>query len=103
MTTTINLNFLNFFRLKFNDNHTRINAELSEQNQNYSPGRERIIDVTPYSRAAYSEEKDNTQIETTSHSARLAIPHNVIARTYDRRGHSVEYTYQKGLHIDSYV
>jgi len=107
MTTTINLNFLNFFGLKDNSNSAyndvRLNDRHPERQEDQSLSRGRIIDVTPHSRAAYTEEKDSTQLETNSYSARLAIPRNVVAKTYDRRGKSVEYIYQKGLHVDSYV
>jgi len=107
MTTTINLNFLNFFGLKFNThsayNDVRVDDRHPEREQDQSTSRERIIDVTEYSRGAYSEEKDSTQIETNSYAKRLAISRDVIARTYDRKGKSVQFVYQKGLHIDSYV
>lgn len=107
MTTVINLNFLNFFRLNQDNQNTfndiSVNNQLADRRQEDPPERERIIDVTPYNRLAVNDEKDLRPVVTSNQQTKLVIPHDLIARTYDRRGNSVDYAFHKGLNIDSYV
>lgn len=105
MTTVINFNILNFFRRgldQYGFKDARPDSQLSQERQNSSAGRDRVIDVTPSSRVLY----DESETATYSRNARQAwplVPKNSISETYDRMGNSVQFVYQKGLHVDAYV
>jgi hypothetical protein len=110
MTTVINLNILNFFRLKQNNytvNDVRIHNNFSEKKQGESKRNDRVIDVTPYSRAL-DIRKDlmahNVQgPEGKASQARLISGPAAIDKTYDHRGNAVQIYDSKGTYVDSYV
>lgn len=118
MTTVINLNILNFFRLKLNKytvndvrfnthNEIRLNPRGSDRSKNHSPEKEHVIDVTPYSKVVADTETGNENdreltIQNISEAEPVIQP-AVINRTYDRRGNTVQYFQSKGTHVDSYV
>ncbi len=106
MTTVINFNLLNFFG-PGSDNHAthdaRINTRSSGQQQNRSSQEGRIIDVTPRERGANVREKRPLPVVIHSNQIPSIVPRAMAAMTYDRRGNSVQYAFQKGQHIDSYV
>ncbi|GBD97160.1 MAG TPA: hypothetical protein ENG83_15725 [Nitrospirae bacterium] len=118
MTTVINLNILNFFRLKLNKytvndvrfnthNDIRLNPRHSDGNKNHSPEEEHVVDVTPYSKVvADTGTGNNNRGELTIPNLSQAEPviqPAVIDRTYDRRGNTVQYFQANGVHVDSYV
>lgn len=105
MTTVINLNILNFFRLKFNkllpdDAHAHMNH--SDGRQRDTRGRGQVIDITQYSTSA-EEDKEYLPAVRNARQADVLVPAHLINRTYDRSGRSVQHISQKGLNIDSYV
>lgn len=110
MTTVINLNLLNFFRLKLNSytvNETRINAQFTDGGHRHQPEKDNFIDVTAQSRVAADSKGDNVSdsrlpARRPVQSLPVASPANVD-KTYDRRGHMIQYFMQKGMHVDSYV
>lgn len=111
MKTVINLNILNFFKLKL-DNHTvndfQFNTHIAEREKRHAAEPEDVIDITPYSRvvnnkevALISSEKmpvvEYRQPEIVMDKAELKNT------TYDRRGYTVNSFQSKGIHVDSYV
>jgi hypothetical protein len=110
MTTVINFNILNFFRLTQN-NHTvndvRINNNISSSKKDESAGSDRTIDVTPYNRmTAGSGElivRDNPVPDRKVPHAQLIMVPAAADNTYDRRGNAIRIYQSKGTHIDSYV
>lgn len=104
MTTVINLNFLNFFGPGA-DNHaahdTRLNTRSSGQQHNSSSQEGRIIDVTP--RSTNQRESRPVPVAANSDQIKRITPQAMAAMTYDRRGNSVQYAFQKGQYIDSYA
>ncbi|MEW6602182.1 MAG: hypothetical protein AB1499_14505 [Nitrospirota bacterium] len=109
MTTVINFNVLNFFRLKLN-NHTvndvRISNNLSRRGKDESLVNERVIDVTPYSKVYNGGGtlmlKDVQPPDKKVDHPRL-IMGAAVENTYDRQGNSIQIYDSKGIHIDSYV
>jgi hypothetical protein len=106
MTTVINLNILNFLRLKL-DEHTvndyRLTSDLPGSNKEHSPDKEHIIDITPQNRVLKNEETDLLPVVSRFRPARLPMPQVIENKTYDRKGNSVQYVHEKGINIDSYV
>ena len=110
MTTVINLNLLNFFRLKLNSftvNETRINAQFTDGGRKHQPEKDNIIDVTAQSRVVADSAGGNRPdlrlpARRSVQSLPVASPANVD-KTYDRRGNMIQYFMQKGMHVDSYV
>ncbi len=110
MTTVINLNILNVIKLKLNRftvNDIRFNAQVSDERHNSPAERDDVIDITPYSRVVTGNEldikKDTKYPVSRPHQSRSVMRAEVIDRTYDRRGNSVEYSQPKGMHVDSYA
>ncbi|MBI4682443.1 MAG: hypothetical protein HY757_04995 [Nitrospirae bacterium] len=110
MTTVINLNILNFFRLKLNKftvNNVQLNAQLPYRRQDTQAEREDVIDVTPYSNVV----ADNEGINRTGinypvspyRHAEVVKGSDVIDKTYDRMGNKIQCCHPKGTHIDSYA
>ena len=110
MTTVINFNFLNFFKLKLDNRSININNDVRSYNQyfenrslRYLPETEEVIDVTPYSLEL--DEKDNSSefklldAQRTSQSPR-ALGNQAI---YSRKGNTIQYTQEKGLLVNSYA
>jgi hypothetical protein len=106
MTTVINLNILNFLKLK-HDEHTvndyRLNSEFPESNKEHATDRERTIDITPQNRILKNKEVDLLPAVSRFRQARLPVPQIMEHKTYDRKGNSVQYIHEKGINIDSYV
>lgn len=111
MTTVINFNVLNFFRLKL-DNHTvnnnvRIDNNLSYRGKDEFQGNERVIDVTPYSKVSDSNRdlilRDFPLTDKPMPHSRLLMVPAAIASTYDRRGRAINIYVSKGTYIDSYA
>jgi hypothetical protein len=104
MATVINLNILNFFKLKLNK-FTVNNIHLtSYQRERKPPQKDIIIDVTPYSSIVDDSEKEIVLPATTSSREVKSITRpSIVNKTYDRKGNTVHYFYSKGMHIDSYV
>ncbi|MBI5663647.1 MAG: hypothetical protein HZC49_00960 [Nitrospirae bacterium] len=110
MTTVINFNILNFFRLKQNNytvNDVRINNNFSGRNKNESQDNDRIIDVTPLNRkfAAGGDLIPRTVPvpEKNAPYPLLAMGQTAVINTYDRSGNVIRMNHSKGTHIDSYV
>ena len=110
MTTVINLNLLNFFRLKLNSftvNDTRINAQFPDGGRRHQPEKNNVIDVTAQSRVMEDSIGDNGSdlrlpARRPVQSIAVASPAKVD-KTYDRRGKMIQSFMQKGMHVDSYV
>jgi hypothetical protein len=110
MAAVINLNFLNFFKLK-EDNSTvsnvRFNTFSFEKEQRENPAKDRIIDITPFSRViADASDNDAEDSNPALIDYRKAGHHkysSTFSRPYDRNGKAVEDDYPKGLHLDLYV
>lgn len=110
MTTVINLNILNFFRLKFNrytTNDVRFNTRISEKKQDQPGEKDHIIDVTPYSRVMSEAEtayENNAQLPAGEvHHPQLVHSPLRTDKTYDREGRSIQSFLPKGTQIDSYA
>jgi len=52
---------------------------------------------------AHNIKKDTKYPVSRPHQSRSVMRAEVIDRTYDRRGNSVEYSQPKGMHVDSYA
>jgi len=111
MTTVINFNFLNFFRLKFNNitlnNDARsYNQFIDDRRQNYSSekdGVSDVIDITPYN-PALIDNRDNTGFLSRDMEKRPYFTNPAkIENTYNRKGKAVQRVDAKGLLIDSYA
>ncbi len=132
MTTVINLNILNFFRLKLNkftQNNVQLHAEVSVGNQKQAAEREDVIDITPYSREVHESKalihtgagmpvnpyRTPDMVKRLGVSDKMlppdgqyrqsrdAVKSSVINGTYDRSGKTVECCQPKGKHIDAYA
>lgn len=110
MSTVINLNILNFFRLKLN-NHTvndvRINNNFSDRKKDEPRESDMVIDVTPYNRAIESRGdlvvRDIDVPDAKTSQTQMVLAANAVESTYDRRGNAIQIYESKGTHIDSYV
>jgi hypothetical protein len=106
MTTVINLNILNFLKLKL-DEHTvndyRLNPEFPERDKEHTPDKEHIIDITPHNRVSKNREVDLLPAVSRFRKAMPLPPQIMENKTYDRKGNSVQYIHEKGINIDSYV
>ena len=105
MTTVINLNILNFVKLKLNNytvNDTRThNQYFDNRKQHYSSGHEGpggIIDITPRTQLMAI----GNQMTGAQDRAALVIPAE-IDKTYDRKGNAVQYLSEKGARVNAYA
>ncbi len=109
MTTVINFNFLNFFKLKLDNHNININDIRSHnqyfdnRRQDYPPEQEEIIDITPYSRVI---DGNDTSLKLqlintlkTKNPVSTSETHNI----YNRKGKAIQYFHEKGLHVNSYA
>jgi hypothetical protein len=110
MTTVINLNIVNFFRLKLNKftvDDISSNTRVPDKRYNYSPGEKHVIDVTPYSRVIddyeVAEGKDTKFPVSSLRKTNFVMSPPEINKTYDRRGKTIQYFQPKGVYVDSYV
>ena len=114
MTTVINFNFLNFFKLKYDEHNTSLNLSLKndvrsynryfdERGQDYSPEQEEVIDVTPYSHVISEQEKRPglKMINGTVITNPLSVYKAFI--TYNPKGVTKKYFQEKGLLVNSYA
>jgi hypothetical protein len=110
MTSVINLNILNFFRLHEDSstvNNVRFNTVSLEKHQDNDPAKERVIDVTPFSRVI-SDDTDRESETPSRHlvyykqgsPARHAPEMNT---TYNRQGRAHRNSFRKGVHVDLYA
>jgi hypothetical protein len=110
MTSVINLNILNFFKLQEDNstvNNVRFNTVSLEKHQDNGTAGERVIDVTPFS----SVVSDDTDREFECPSRHL-IDHKqssparhapALNTTYNRNGRVRHLNSVKGIHVDLYV
>lgn len=110
MTTVINFNFLNFFKLRLDNRSVNINNDVRSYNQyfdnrslNYSPEQEEVIDVTPYNFEL--AEKDNIPEFKLLDVQRTAQRPGALRNQaiYSRKGNTIQYLQEKGLLVNSYV
>ena len=110
MTTVINFNFLNFFKLKLDNRSVNINNVFRSYNQyvdnrslNDSPEQEEVIDVTPYTLEL--AEKDNGSEFKLLDAQRAAEHPGAVGNPaiYSRKGNTIQYFQEKGLLVNSYV
>ena len=110
MTAVINLNILNFFRMKEDHstvNNVRFNALSLERRQDDRPARERVIDVTPFSRVVEDDaghESEGPSQHLIDYKQRALSRHApMLNTTYTRQGSTRQYHYPKGMHVDLYA
>lgn len=108
MTTVINFNILNFFRLNnYTVNDVRINNNFADRKKDESQGNDRIIDVTPSNRTFEGAGdlilRDIPVPARKAPRPQLVMGRAAIDNTYDRRGNAIQIYPSKGMHIDSYV
>ena len=110
MTALINLNILNFFKLNEDNstvNNVRFNTVSPEKHQDDRLSRERVIDVTPFSRVITDDSENEFEspaqhlIEYKQRSLSRNAP--VLSTTYNRQGRAGHYNYPKGMHVDLYA
>lgn len=110
MTAVFNLNILNFFKLKEDNssvNNVRYNTVSLEKHHDDGPARERVIDVTPFSRVVTDDSGQEPEgpsqslIEYKHRSLSRRAP--VLSTTYNRQGRTRHYSYPKGMHVDLYA
>ena len=110
MTTVINFNLLNFFKLKLDNRSVNINNDARSYNQyfdnrrlNYSPEQEEVIDVTPYS-LELAEKENGSEFKMLDAHKTADLPGafgtNAI---YNRKGKTIQNFQEKGLLVNSYV
>jgi hypothetical protein len=110
MTTVINFNLLNFFKLKLDNRSVNINNDVRSYNQyfdnrslNYSPDQEEVIDMTPYS-LELAEKDNGSEFKMLDTHRMAALPGafgtNAI---YNRKGNTIQYFQEKGLLVNSYA
>jgi hypothetical protein len=111
MTTVINLNFLNFFRLKLDNHNLNLNVNdnrsynqyIGNRRQNDLPEQEDFIDVTPYSRVLdENDERSALQIIDARKTKEL-VSNSGTHKIYNRKGNTVQHFQEKGLHVNSYA
>ncbi len=110
MTTVINFNLLNFFKLQLDNRSVNINNDARSYNQyfdnrslNYVPEQEEVIDVTPYSlQLAEKENGSEFKMLDARKTADVqgAFGTNAI---YNRKGKTTQNFHEKGLLVNSYV
>jgi len=110
MTTVINFNFLNFFKLKLDNRSVNINNDVCSYNQyfdnrsqNYLQEQEAVIDVTPYSLEL--AEKDNSSEFKLLDAQKTAQRPGALGNhaIYSRKGNTIQYFQEKGLLVNSYI
>ncbi|MBI5056176.1 MAG: hypothetical protein HZB61_06140 [Nitrospirae bacterium] len=110
MTTVINLNFLNFFKLKL-DNYTindirTHNQYFDNRRQNYPTEQEAtvdIIDITSYNHLmAVGGKGPSLQSLDIRKHVNFITPFEAN-KTYDREGRSVQYSQDKGMRVNSFA
>lgn len=110
MTTVINFNFLNFFKLKLDKRSINISNDVRSYNQyfdnrslNYSPEQEEIIDVTPYS-LELAEKDNGPEFKMLDAHRAAALPDAFGTKAiYNRKGKTIQYFQEKGLLVNSYI
>jgi len=110
MTTVINFNLLNFFKLQLDNRSVNINNDARSYNQyfdnrrlNYVPEQEEVIDVTPYSLQLADKDNGSEFKMLDSHkTADLPGAFGTIA-IYNRKGKTIQNFHEKGLLVNSYV
>jgi hypothetical protein len=111
MTTVINFNFLNFFKLKLDNYNINLNANdnrsynqyLDNRRQNYLPEQEEVIDITPYSRVVDKNDESSELQLIDTHKGKDLFINFGAPNTYNREGKNIQYFQEKGLHINSFA
>ncbi|MBI5408940.1 MAG: hypothetical protein HZA14_06210 [Nitrospirae bacterium] len=108
MTTVINLNFLNFFKLKL-DSYTindvrSYNRYFDNGSRNDPRQWDEVIDVTPHSPATVDNDEGRGSLAgyPKKEITRLIAPPETN-KTYDRKGRTIPYCLEKGAHVNSYA
>lgn len=106
MTTVINLNLVNFFRLDIDNTplpEIRQHNQLYNRKQNRPHEDDKIIDITPQEQRLV-DDSEETMLDLRK-PQKIASPLNPahINKTYDQSGMAVQYLYEKGALIDTYV
>jgi hypothetical protein len=110
MTTVINLNILNFFKLQHNSstvNDNRTITLVSDNRTGHYPEREDVIDITPSTSMVIGNEtamkRDITFPLSKYSPADEVMGHERANTMYDRRGNRVSGYHPKGVYVDSYA
>ena len=108
MTTVINFNLLNFVKLNFsnytvNNDVRAYSQNFENRNYNYPDEKNEVIDVTPYKPAVIDTAINNNFRQRDTQRTNRYITTSMISTTYDRRGDPIFYSFEKGLHVNSYA
>ncbi len=110
MTTIINFNFINFFKLKLDDHNINLNTNdnrlynqyLDNRRQNYSPEQEEVIDITPYSRVI-DKNYESSDFQLIDNKEKDLFSNFGAPNIYNREGKTIQHFQEKGLHINSFA
>jgi len=113
MTTVINLNILNFFKLKLNKfavhNSVHVHSQDRDRRNNRPSEGEDVIDITPQNRVISKGEPiiksfQKIPVPLSAYSQPMPIADTAaINKTYDRKGKTVNGGHLKGMYVDSFV
>lgn len=111
MTTVINLNFLNFFKLKLDNHNLNLNVNdnssynqyIDNRKQNYLPEQEDVIDVTPYSRVVDENDEGSALQILDVRKTKELVGNSGTHKIYNLKGNTIQHFQEKGLHVNSYA
>ncbi len=102
MTTVINLNVFNYYKLdpdRFRAADLDLNPLASDRNKDYSAVKEEVIDVTDSYRVVADEEV----VRSENSGFPTHLKESLAGKTYNRKGHKVPLFQAKGIYVDSFV
>ena len=111
MTTVINFNFLNFFKLKLDHHNLNLNVNanhsynqyLDNRRQDYFPEKEDVIDVTPYSRVVDENDESSALQIIDARKTKELVRNSGIHKMYNRKGNAIQHFQEKGKHINAFA
>jgi hypothetical protein len=111
MTTVINFNFLNFFKLKLDNHNLNLNVNdnrsynqyLDNRRQDYLPEQEDVIDVTPYSRVVDENDESSALQILDAPKTKELVGNSGTHKIYNRKGNAIQHFQEKGIHVNSYA
>ncbi len=106
MTTVINLNLVNFFKLNLDNtlpSEIRQHNQFYNRKQNHPTEDDKIIDITPREqRLVDDSEETMLDLRKPQKTANPVNPAH-INKIYDQSGMAIQYLSEKGIFIDTYV
>lgn len=110
MTTVINFNFLNFFKLKLDNHNLNLNVndnrsynQYLDNRRQYLPEQEDVIDVTPYSRVVDGNDESSALQIIDARKTKELVGNSGTHKIYNRKGDTIQHLQEKGLHVNSYA